>query len=273
MGKPSAPAAPNYAPIAASDMQAAQLQYSLGQQQLQFGKDQYNAIAPSEKQFLDQQIQNSAAQTQNAQDAQNFYNSTYKPMEAKFADTAANYSSPANAAQQAGSAMADVGSAFDANRAASLASLESFGIDPSQTRYGALDLGTRISQAAATSAAGTQSYLNNQATGLALQGEAINTGRGYAGNVAQAYGTASTAGTAGIGAANQTLNTGVNAMGNPNSYFSGGNSANEGARSALNTGFTNQFSNYNAQMTSGNSMSSGIGSLLGTAAMGAMMFA
>ena len=271
-GKSSAPAAPDYSQVAAADAHAADLQYSLGSQQLAFGQQQYADTAPYVKQFLQQQTTSSAAQTQAASEAQSYYDTTYKPIETQFANEAQNYNTPANASQKAGGAMADVASQFDSARAASLSSLESYGIDPSQTRYGAIDLGTRITQAAATSAAGTQSRLNTEATGLALQGEAINTGRGYASNIAQAYNTATNAGSSGINSANQTTNTAVNAMGNPNSYFSGGNQAMANQSNAMNGGYSAQMQGYAANVSQSNATSQGIGTAVGAAAMAAMMF-
>lgn len=272
MGKQSAPAPPNYAPIAAADQQQANQEFQLGQEQLDFGKQQFAATEPYAQAYLTQQIASSSAEASNAQQAQQFYRDTYQPIEKQFADQAANYNTPANASQKAGNAMADVASTFDANRAASLSSLESYGIDPSQTRYGALDLGTRISQAAATAAAGTQSRLNTEATGMALQGEAINTGRGYASNVANAYGTATNAGLGGINAANSTTTTGVNSMGSPGSYMGLSSNSNAGAASALNMGFTNAMSNSSFQAEQSQAAWSGIGSLVGTVAGAALSY-
>lgn len=269
MGKGSAPAPPNYQPVAAADEQAAQLQYSLGQQQLQFGQQQFNQVWPYAQQYMQQQTASSAAASQEAQTQEAIYNQNTLPEIEQFQQTANNYNTPQNASQQAGSAMADVASTFDANRAASLQNLESYGIDPSQTRYGALDLGTRISQAAATAAAGTQSRLNTQGTGLALQGEAINMGMGLQNNVAGSYATAEGAGLSGINGANSTTTTGVNAMGSPASYFAGGNSANVGAANALNMGYQNQLAGARFNADQSSAFSSGVGSLLGTAAMAA----
>jgi hypothetical protein len=274
-GKSKAPPPPDYTPVAqadaslaASNQANAQMQYQLGQQQLQWGKDQFNTVWPYAQQYMQQQMQTADTQNQNAQNMTDFYNSTYKPIESQFAQTAQNYNSPARADANAASAQADVANAFTANRNAATASLESFGIDPSQTRFGALDLGSRISQAAATAAAGTQSRLNTEATGMALQGEAINIGRGYPGSVAQAYGTATNAGSSGIGTANSAINTGANAMGSPTNYFGGGNYAmNLAGNNVASYGNTLSMG-YNNQMQAANfnnQQSAGIGQLLGGA--------
>ena len=170
-----------------SNTQAAQLAADQSQQQLDWSKQQYADEAPLTKQFTQSAINQQDQQTQEAQSLWDTYQSRYQPIEADFAQKASTWNTPARAEQAAGSAEADVASQYDQARKAATANLESYGVDPSQTRFAALDLGTRVSQAAAMAGAGTQSRLNTEATGMALQGEAINTGKGYASNVAQAY--------------------------------------------------------------------------------------
>ena len=262
-GNVEVPPAPDYTPIAAADAQIANQQYQLGQQQLDWAHQQFSTVWPYALQYL--QSENAAA-TENNQIARNregFYESTYRPLEASFAGTAANYNTPARSEQNAAMAMADVANAFEANRRALLSNLESYGIDPSQTRFGALDLSSRIAQAAATAAAGTQSRLTTEATGLALQGEAINTGRGYPSSVAQAYGTATDAGKAGIGTANNTIATGAGTMGTPVQYMNLGNQSRANQVGALNTGFSNQLDASRLQAGIAANQAAGIGSLIG----------
>lgn len=271
MSKPSAPAAPDYTPIAQADENIANQQFQLGQQQLQWSQSQFNDVWPFAQDYLKQQDAASAAETATAKQQQQFYNTTYQPIETQFANQATSYNSPQRASQAAGNAEADVASSFDANRSAAQSNLESYGIDPSQTRFGALDLGTRISQAAATAAAGTQSHLNTEATGLALEGEAINVGRGYAGNVAGAYNTATNSGSSGINIANNTTATGSNTMTQAGTATGLGLNANAGATGALSTGFSNSLAGtqFNGNMAA--NTSAGIGSLVGGALGVAMM--
>jgi hypothetical protein len=281
-GKGSAPSAPNYAPIAASDMQAAQLSAQTSKDQLDWAKQQYadqqpytNAMMAAATNVQNQDIASQQQEQANAASAQQFYQGTYQPLEKAFVNQAENWNTPDRAAQQAGAAEADVASAFAGQRQAALSSLESYGIDPSQTRYGALDLGTRISQAAAQSAAGTQSRLNTEATGLGLEGEAINIGRGYPGQVAQAYSTATGAGQgavgagqAGVGAGLNTSSTYGNMMGSPTQWAQLQQGALGGATNALNAGFQNQLGSFNANAAIGMNTASGIGSLVGAGIVG-----
>jgi hypothetical protein len=253
----------SYYALAQSSELAAQLDAQTSADQLDWAKSEYNDIAPYTKSYLQSMTDTTNAETAAAQKAQDYYYSNYQPIEGQFAQTAQDYNTPARAAQQSAAAQADVASSYAQQRQAALQNLESFGIDPSQTRYGALDLGTRISQAASSASAATQSRLNTEATGLALQGEAINIGRGYPGSIAQSYSTATQAGQAGIGAANQTLSTGSQAMGSPVQWAGLQSSNLSGATGTLNTAFQNQLSSYNATTAANQSSFGGIGSLVG----------
>ena len=278
-GKGSAPTPPDYTPIAQSSTDAAKIQAQTSADQLDWAKQQYADQAPYTNAFMksmtdtETQDQGIATASQaNAQQAQDYYKQTYQPIESQFAQTAQGYNTPARAEQQSAAAQADVAQTFGGQRQAALQSLESYGIDPSQTRYGALDLGTRISQAAAQSAAGTQSRLNTEATGLALQGEAINIGRGYPGQVAQAYGTAVNAGQGATGAGNAGVGAGLNTsstygslMGTPTQWSGLQNQSLAGATNAMSTGFQNQMAGFNANTAIAQNQMSGIGSLAGAA--------
>lgn len=270
-GKSSSPSSPDYSALASASEYAADKEAQTSQDQLDWAKSEYNDIAPYTKSYLQSMSDASNQNLEQAKEQQSFYNQYYKPIEAQFATTAEGYNAPARAAQQSAAAQADVANQFAAQRQASLQSLEGYGIDPSQTRYGALDLGTRISQAAAQSAAGTQSRLNTEATGLALQGEAINVGRGYSSAIAQSYQTAQQSGASGISAANQTYGTGANAMGTGVQWGNLSNQSLGTSINAKNAQFSNELAAYNAENAVSSSQSSGIGSLIGGLGMASIM--
>ena len=278
-GKGSAPAPPDYSALAASSDTAARLARQTSSEQLDFAKQQYNQQAPLTAQFMQNMMDTSNlsmdAQRQNmanAQNSQDFYTSTYRPIESSFATQAQEYNSPARAAERSAAAQGDVAAAFAGQRSAALQTLEGFNIDPSQTRYGALDLGARISQAAAQAGAGTTSRNQTEATGLALQGEAINIGRGYPGQVAQAYGTATNAGNAAAGQGGAGINAGLNTsstyanmMGSPTQWAGLSNQATGMGINAMNTGFGNQMAQFNANTAIAQNQASGLGGLAGAA--------
>lgn len=263
MGKSSAPRPPDYTPIAQADARAAERQFQLGEEQLQWGRDQFNTVWPYAQRYMNAQAGATEAEQRAAAESQQMYNSTYKPIESRFAGQVRDYGTPARADQNAGRSMADVANTFDASRKAATDQLESFGIDPSQTRFGALDLSARISKAAAMAAAGTQSRLNTEATGLSLEGEAINIGRGYPGAIANSYKTATDAGSSGINAGNSTVQTGGNVMGSPTNYFNSGNTALGNWGQTLNLGFQNQATAAQIKNQNASNFASGIGSIIG----------
>lgn len=264
-GKSSVPPPPDYSSIAAASKDAADMNYKLGHESLEWGKQQYDQVWPYAKQYLQQQIDTTTDERARAKDQTDFYNTTYKPMEAGLAKEANEYNSPARSDANAGRAMGDVASAFDQNRAAALSSLEGYGIDPSETRFGALDLGTRIAQAASTAAAGTQSRLNTEATATALKSEMVNVGRGYPGATAQAYATATGAGSAGLGSANQTSSTMGSLRGSPQQYMGLGNQALGTGASIANSQGQYGLGVMNSNNAVAANNSAGIGQLAGAA--------
>jgi hypothetical protein len=241
MGSKSTPSvSPDYSTIAASDSQASQLQYQLGEQQLAYTKQLSAQEEATAAPVVASDLATQQQEQQIAQQQESTYNSTYAPIEQQFAKQATNYDTADNENQQAGAAQANVATQFDAARSTAQANLESYGVDPSQTRFGALDLGTQVQQAAATAAAGTTSRLQTQAEGLSLESAAINTGRGYAQNVSNSYAGATSAGSSGVAASNNTGEATVNEEGGPGSYFGLSNTSSNSGVSALNTGFSNQ---------------------------------
>jgi hypothetical protein len=161
-----------------------------------------------------------------------------------------------------GRAQANVAQQFEGQRQAAQQQLESFGVDPSSTRYAALDIGTRAAQAAAQAAAGNQASEMVDAQGRALRSEAINVGRGYPGQIATQYGTATAAGNSAVSNNLATTASGANTMGTPTQWQGLGNQALGVWGNTLNTGYQNQLAAYNANKSN----SSGIGSALGLGA-------
>jgi hypothetical protein len=170
-------------------------------------------------------------------------------------------------------ARADVSQSVDAQRQAALTNLQSYGIDPSTTRYGALDAGYRISKAAAEAAAGTGARNELAQQELALEGSAIATGRGFGPQTAQFYQTSSQAGALGTKAGDTHLATGASAMGSPTSYFGGGNTALGNQAQAMNYGYNNQLAGATLNSNVAAAQSAGIGNLAGKLIGTALPFA
>lgn len=259
MGKPKAPAPPDYSGVAAANERSAELAYSLGKEQLQWAKDQYaNDKVTYDKivnGFLEDMDESSAA----AAEDRAFYKQNFQPLEADLARDAQTYDTPERRAKEMGAAQAGVAQQFDAARDNAQKELEAYGIDPSSTRYAALDIGTRAAQAAAQAAAGTAASNRVEDTSRALRSEAINVGRGYPGQIAQSYSTASQAGSGAAGTTGQATTIGGQTMGTAPSYMGLGNQAVGQWGNTLNMSYNNQLDRWKANQ----SASSGWGSALG----------
>lgn len=258
-GKGGAPAAPDYSAIAAASEKAAELQYALGKDQLNWAKSQY----ASDRELVDK-VADSALKTQElnnaaAQKDRQRYEQTFQPLEDELVADAKSYSSPERIALERGKAEANVAQQFDQQRNASLQNLESYGVDPSAARYGAMDIGVRAAQGAATAAAGNQSTAQTEAIGRALRSEALNIGKGYPGQVAGTYGTALQAGNQAVNSSLAATASGANTMGTGAQWSSLGNQSLNTWGNTLNNQFNNQLASWKAN----NDSSSGIGSLLG----------
>jgi len=258
-GKNKAPPPPDYSQIAASSEAAAQYQFAMGQDQLAWAKEQY----ANDRELLDT-IVDASMRRQDLNDEfalrdRERYENIYQPLEDKLAQEAQDYDSEERQRFEMGRASADVAQQFDAAREAALSNLESFGIDPSSTRYAALDLGTRVYQAAAKAGAANMARGRVEDVGRALRSEAINVGRGYPGQIAGTYGTAQQAGNAGANTQLAGTASGAATMGTGTQWTQGGVNALNTWGNTLNMGYGNALDGYLANQQS----SSGIGGLLG----------
>lgn len=262
MSSNSAPAAPNYQPIADAQMASSAESSKIAQEQLDWAKQTY----ADNKNLTDQVVNTDVATQQqnnaNAQADRARYQSVFQPEEDSLVKDANSYASPERRDLEMGKAGSDVAQNFQAARTNAAKDLEAFGVNPGATRFAALDVGARTQEAASKAAAMNTAGQQVDATGRALRENAINIGRGYP---AQVAGETNSSLQAGAGAVNSTLATtasGSNTMGSPVNWTGQSNNSLNGAVSALNTGYQNNLSTFNANQNA----SSGIGSALGLGA-------
>lgn len=273
MGKGSeAPPPPDYSMVSTASADAAKLQSQTSDEQLAWAKDQYAQMAPIAQQYMGTMILNQNEQTRNAINDRTRYEQTFQPAEDQIVNAAKTWNSADRSDQQAGAAMADVAKQFDQQRKQATAQLESFGVDPSQTRYGALDLGTRISQAATQAAAGTNSRLDTEKAALALAGEAANIGRGYTGQIAQGFAGATSSGGAAVNTGLQTSSTFGNLKGTAAQWSGLSNQSNATATGALQAAGNYSLGATHEANAQANVQSQGVGQLAGGALMAAALF-
>lgn len=243
-------------------MQAAEKQYQLGKEQLDWAKDVYKEYQPYVLEGTKQSLEDQKWSSQTARDQYDFYTDTYKPLEKEYVDQARSWDTPERREQMAGQAQAAVASQFEQARTAAAQQLEAFGVDPSSTRYAALDLGTRTQQAAAAAGAGTKAIQDVEMQGMGLKSQAINTGRGYQQNVNQTVGTGSSAGAAGTGGLTSFFGTSSNAMTAPVAWFNAGNQAQGNAITAFNNSYRNPIYAQQINQQGQQGMMSGISGLM-----------
>jgi hypothetical protein len=246
-GKASAPAPPDYTELAAASREAAEISAQVAREQLEWAREQY---------FLDRDVTDlvieSALERLDRNDADAArdrarYEAIYQPLEDQLAEDAQDYSSPWKREEQAGLAMADVSQQFDLARDAATQRLESFGVDPTQTRAGAMDVSTRMQEAAARASAGNQSRQQSDAIGRALRSEAINVGRGYPGQIAQSYNTAIQSGNQAVNSGIATTATGGQTMGTAPQWQQNSNNAIGTWWQGTNQAYANQISAFDAE--------------------------
>lgn len=206
---------PDYKAIAEANKEAAEVAAAVQREQLAWAREQYKLDAAANKEITDTYLPLVKMQTEAAIKDRARYERVYQPLEDQLAKEAKDYATPQRQSAEAAKAALAVDQQYDAARQAAEANLQSYGIDPGQMRAGALDLGTRIQEAAAKSGAAQTARTNVENVGRALRSEAINIGKGYPGNVAGAVQTATQTGQSGVGSNLATTASGASTMGTP----------------------------------------------------------
>jgi hypothetical protein len=174
------------------------------------------------------------------------YEQLFQPLEDQFIKEAQEYDTAERRGTAAATAVSDVSQSFDAQRRNALQRLEGYGVDPSQTRNAALDVGVRTAQAAASAQAATGARNRVEDVGRAMRGDAVNMGKGLPSQAAAGYGGSAASGYGGVSAANQTTAGGAGAA-NSALGFSGQalQGYNQGAN-IRNSAFQNSMQNWQA---------------------------
>lgn len=244
--KDDAPEAPDYTPIANASKDAAKYAYQASQDQLNWAKQQYGLDRELADSLIADMRARSTQQDQWAAEDRQRYQDTFAPLENQIVDEAKNYDTPERRNFEAARDMASVATQSDAAREAAQRNLESYGIDPSSTRYQALDVGSRTQQAAAMAGAGNAAMHRVEDTGRALKADAVNLGRGFQINPLAASQAALAGNQGALGANLGTTASGAATMGTGTQWAGQGNQALGVSANALNMGYNNQMAAYNA---------------------------
>lgn len=278
---PQAPPPPNYAPMAEASKQSARLSYKLGQEQLDWARTTYKKDKRLANKVVNAGLDRMRQADEMALEDRARYEEVYQPVEDAFVADAMSYNSPEDQAERAAQYELDREQAADAAaaeqsmqmrmaRATAADRLEAFGIDPSQTRAGALDKAFAIQEATARAGSAYLAREGEEAeyeanekyhdtVGRALKSEAINIGKGYPGQVAQAYNIATANGNSANSNNLASTQSGAATMGTGTQWTAQGTGAMGTAGNIVNQGYDNQLAaaQFNSQQ------SSGFGQLLG----------
>ncbi len=262
------PPPPDLGPMSEASVEVAQMAQQTQQDQLAWAKEQDASNRELLQQVLGVQLPAMQAQFDIAQADRKRYEDFFRPFEDKFAKEAAEYDSPERRERERGAAIADVSSAFDAQRRNATQRLEGYGVDPSTVRNAALDIGVRTQQAMAQAGAATGATRRVEDIGRALQSDVINLGRGALSNAAGFYGQAVGAGGAAQQGAYGATQAGVGA--NQSAMGWGGQALQGQGQGAniMSQGYGNQMQGYNAKQAQTAGLLQGIGGFAGMAIPG-----
>jgi hypothetical protein len=259
MSSQSAPAPPDYTPIAQASEASAKIAAATAADQLNWAKQTYADNKGVTDTVVNKFLQMQDTNNETAAKDRSRYEGTYQPLEDSLAKEAQDYSSDGRKDLEIGRAQSTVGQNFQAARTNAQRDLEAYGVNPNSTRFAALDIGARTQEAAAKAGAGNQASQMVDATGRALRSEAINVGRGYPGQIAGQYNTSLQSGTGAVNTGLATTASGASTMGTGVQWNGQANNALSQWGNTLNQSYGNQMQQFNANQKS----SSGIGSALG----------
>jgi hypothetical protein len=180
MGGKSAPSPPDYSGIAAASEEAARISAEVAREQLEWSKQMWAEQKPLVDEYVSTSSEIMQGQWETAKADRTRYEQLYQPIEEDYLQKAAGWDSDQRRADQAAKAESEISQQFDAQRKNALQRLEAYGVDPSQTRSQALDLGVRIEQAKAMAMGAKTARDQVEREGMGMRGESINVGRGMA---------------------------------------------------------------------------------------------
>lgn len=259
------PAAPDYSNLIKASQAQVDKANNLQQQQFDWAKENYAGDKARADAVAKADIDNMTQSTAAAKQAQDRYTNTAIPLQDKFIDDANGYDTDARRDLNMGAAQGKVAASFDAARENAQRDLEAFGLNPSSTRYAALDIGTRTQQAAAEAAAGTTAANQTEQTGRDMRLAAINMTSGLPQQANAALASSTNSGAGAVNADATATGTGANTMGTAPQYGSLANGAIGTTANVTGANFNDQLAKYNAQFQEDTAWMAPIGAVAGVA--------
>lgn len=255
----STPTAPDYSKLFSLAEQGTNYSWLLSKQNQDLFNKQYQKNVKIGDIVTEKALGEMDKQIQDSDRARARYQGIYEPLEEQQAYRAQTAANPQTWEEKAGAAEADVGAKFEQARQAAQQRLESYGVDPSQTRSSALDLGSRVAQAAATATAGNQARQTAQEYSDQLMANAVATGKNLPQTVIASSQAGGQSGNQGVNVPLAVTQSGAQTLGTGPQWQQIGNQGLGTWGNLLNQSFSNQMDSWKADQDS----SSGIGSLVG----------
>jgi len=240
----------------------------MAQEQLAWAKEQFGSNKVITDKVVQAALESQQFSMENAKKDRARYEQVYQPLQDKLIQEADKYGQEGQQKYDAARAAAGVNQQVEQARQAATSNLESFGIDPTATRYAALDIGVRTQGAAAAAGAANQQIEIDKQKAHLYQTEASNMGMGMPTQVvaseAQALGAGQNANSSGLGLSG----TYMGSMGNGLGWQGAGNQALGNWGNTLHMGYQDQLGAYKAENESGGALGSLLGAGLGSLGRG-----
>jgi hypothetical protein len=256
------PEAPDLSETAEASRYQADLNFKYQMEQLDWAREQFDKTEGVLEQILGPQLAMQLEQWEFGKTDRERYQKVFQGQEDKLVAEADSYASPERIALERGRAMGAVQQTFDAQRENAQRNLESYGIDPSQTRAGAMDRNARVQMAMAQAGAANNAQQQTEAMGRALRSEAINVGRGMPGQIASSYGLALQAGSSALNNQMGSVQSGASTMGTAQGWGQMGMQGLQQSANIHTMNFQNQQAAYN--QAAQNSWGAAVGDIVGT---------
>lgn len=203
-----------------AQMLATMQQTQLSREQLDWAREVYASEEPQRaasaqlsNQVAQAQLDQMRLQTEAAAQAQQDYDTLYRPLERQIVLDAQNYDTPERRDAASKQAIAGVTTALDAQRGATMREMERAGVNPASGKamalQGSMDLGAAKAKAGAS--AGAVQQIETQ--GYARRMDAASLGRGIASSQGTNAALASQLGASAVGSSNAALAAGQSGAG------------------------------------------------------------
>lgn len=248
--------APDYTPVANATKESSEVMRDLGQQQIDFAKQQYADAKPVLSDIANAELDIMRQTQQQGQDYYDYMKGTFRPAEESLVSDVMDYNSDAKKEQLATQAAADIEKATAVQRGAEERNLMSMGVNPNSGKFAATSGQRGLQTALARAGASTRARQQAEDIGYAKKLDVVGIGRNLPGASTAAYNTATGAGNS---AAGNTVAAG-------NQYASNFNAGVNTIGQGLNANLTGQTALLNAQIA--NNDNSGLWSGIGGIAQG-----